>query len=317
MSLWPAAYDPREFKHLLESSAPAAIDWLSSHPASHIAEALEDAYLPLALQIMHWRKEQKQPLLLGLSGAQGSGKSTLAKLLKVILERGYNYQVAIISIDDLYLPRTQRQELGRKVHSLFETRGVPGTHDVPLGLDILRHLKKLGANESMRVPRFDKASDDRLPVEQWELVTGPLDVILFEGWCIGARSQPEYALKIAVNNLEEGEDEQLLWRKHVNQHLASDYAELFASLDKLVFLQAPSWESVFGWRHQQEQELRATTSEDSETLIMNEAQLRRFVAHYERITRLMLATLPHFADVWIELGVEHQIQKIHLNLKTP
>jgi len=312
MTLWPTTYDPRELKHLAESAAPAAVDWLSSHDASHLAEALERFYLPLAITLQHWRKAQNAPLILGIAGAQGSGKSILAQLLSVILERGFDYKVATLSIDDLYHPRDKRLELSRTVHPLLATRGVPGTHEVQLGRDILMHLRQLGSGQSMRLPRFDKARDDRLPVEQWDQVNGPLDIILFEGWCVGARSQPEYALKIAVNSLEEFEDEQLLWRTYINRHLASDYAELFSLLDKLIFLKAPSWESVFIWRSQQEQQLAATTPSTEQTRIMNDDTLRRFIQHYERISRLMLATTPGYADICVELGSDHQVSAVHL-----
>jgi len=311
MPLWPTTYAPREIKHLSESAVPAAVEWLSSHDVSHLAEVLEDFYLPLALTIQHWRKAQQAPLVLGIAGAQGSGKSTLAALLTLILEHGFGYQVANLSIDDLYYPRARRQELGHSVHPLLTTRGVPGTHDVQLGLDLIRQLRQLSAGQSMRLPRFDKAYDERLPLEKWATLSGPLDVIFFEGWCIGARPQPEYALKIAVNGLEECEDAELIWRNFVNHHLAADYAELFAQLDRLLFLQAPSWESVFIWRHQQEQQLAAATSDLEETQIMDESQLRRFVSHYERITRLMLATIPHRADICVELGGKHEISSVH------
>ena len=272
MTLWPAPYNPHEFRLLLEKAGPAAHDWLTAHTGGCDDAALKDAYLPLALQVHHWREALKPPLLLGLSGAQGSGKSTLAKLLQVILERGYGYRVVSVSLDDLYLPHSRRQDLGRKVHPLFATRGVPGTHDVELGLTVLSQLKSLGPDQSLRLPRFDKAADDRLGIEQWETVTGPLDVILFEGWCLGARP-------------------------------------------RLVYLQAPSWESVYLWRRQQEHQLAAAAPEGAGGRIMDDAQLRRFVAHYERLTRLMLATMPHRADIWLELDGERAPLSIHLNAK--
>ncbi|PLY02271.1 MAG: hypothetical protein C0624_09050 [Desulfuromonas sp.] len=311
MPQWPTTYDPRELRQLSESAAPATIDWLSSHNLSHLAEALERFYLPLALTVHHWRSKRKTPLVFGIAGGQGSGKSTLAALLAQILKQGFGYQVARLSLDDLYYPHAYRQELGDNIHPLLATRGVPGTHDVQLGIDLIHQLSHLGAGQQMRLPRFDKAHDERLPVDKWPTVNGPLDIILFEGWCLGARPQPEYALKIAVNNLEECEDAELIWRSFVNRHLASDYAELFTLLDRLLFLQAPSWESVFIWRQQQEQQLVAATPDIEGTRIMDEPQLRRFVSHYERITRLMLATTPHSADICVELGVGHEITSIN------
>jgi len=314
MTLWPATYDSRELQQLVQGSAPAAVDWLSSRRhVGHLAEALEGFYMPLALKLHHWRRAQSKPLLLGIAGAQGSGKSTLGQLLAVILERGFGYRVATLSIDDLYLPRLRREELARTVHPLLVTRGVPGTHDPQLGLATLGRLRRLGADESMHLPRFDKARDDRLPSTQWPPIAGPVDVILFEGWCVGARPQPEYALKIAVNPLEECEDADLTWRGFVNQHLNGDYARLFAELDRLLFLKAPGWPCVFTWRRQQEQELARATPEGEGPHLMNDEQLQRFIQHYERLTRLMLATVPGYADVVVELGADHEVTTVHLN----
>ena len=34
--------------------------------------------------------------------------------------------------DDFYLTQAQRQDLAQQIHPLLKSRGVPGTHDVPL-----------------------------------------------------------------------------------------------------------------------------------------------------------------------------------------
>src|SRR6185437_8649015 len=76
------------------------------------------------------------PLVLGLCGAQGSGKSILARsLADRFASRGR--RVAVLSLDDLYLTKAERSRLAQEVHPLLGTRGVPGTHDVALGLQIL------------------------------------------------------------------------------------------------------------------------------------------------------------------------------------
>jgi len=314
MTTWPIPILRDEISRLAERTDTATSAWLASHLAfGHIGDTLESFHLPLALTVRHWRNAQRAPLVLGIAGAQGSGKSTLARLLGIILEQGFGFRVARLSLDDLYLTRQRREELARTAHPLLVTRGVPGTHDVQLGIDVLQHLRMLGAGHSMRLPRFDKARDDRLPIDQWESVSGPLDVILFEGWCLSARPQPEYALKIAVNSLEEFEDAELRWREFVNRHLQGDYAELFAQLDRLLFLTAPSWQCVLDWRGRQERELAETTPEGEGARIMNGEQLKRFVQHYERLTRLMLATTPNYADLSVELGLKHEILSLRHN----
>ena len=44
----------------------------------------------------------------------------------------------MLSLDDLYLPKAERLRLARDVHPLLATRGVPGTHDVALGVECSR-----------------------------------------------------------------------------------------------------------------------------------------------------------------------------------
>ena len=93
-------------------------------------------HAPLAAQLAG--RAQTQPLIVGLCGAQGSGKSTLAAVLAALL-RHQGLPTAVLSIDDLYLTHAQRQQLGHTVHPLLRTRGVPGTHDIQLGLALLKN----------------------------------------------------------------------------------------------------------------------------------------------------------------------------------
>ena len=75
-----------------------------------------------------------RPYVLGLSGLQGSGKSTLARVIKTQAEqRGWPTEV--LSLDDFYYSRSEREALAHQVHPLLRTRGVPGTHEI--GFDAL------------------------------------------------------------------------------------------------------------------------------------------------------------------------------------
>ena len=65
-----------------------------------------------------------------ISGAQGCGKTTLLKLINKNFNNFYNLSPLCISLDDYYLTKKQRSELSNKIHPLFITRGVPGTHDI-------------------------------------------------------------------------------------------------------------------------------------------------------------------------------------------
>lgn len=253
----------------------------------------------LADYLANAAKTRGSTLAAGLCGAQGSGKSTVAAALKTLLEaRGIT--VAVISIDDLYLTRRERLALAESVHPLLRTRGVPGTHDVALGLQTLRALATSGV---VALPSFDKARDDRRPVDLWPIVHAPVQVVLLEGWCVGAAAQDDAALLEPVNALERDFDTDGTWRRFVNHSLAGLYRPLFAMLDVLILLKAPDFDIVYRWRLEQEHKLRDQVHAQGGDLsrVMDDLEVRRFISHYERLTRHMLQEMPSRADVLVAL----------------
>ncbi|KUR70437.1 kinase [Novosphingobium fuchskuhlense] len=280
-------------------AAIAALIAAEGLPASYRA-TIEAHWRPLAAGIAARAVAAGRPLIVGVSGSQGSGKSTLCRMLEELLAGEHGLHAATLSLDDLYLTRSARADLARTVHPLFATRGVPGTHDVALGLAVLAGVRAGQAGPVL--PRFDKASDDRAPESAWPAFAAPVDVLLFEGWCMGARPQAEADLVAPINRLEAEEDAQSIWRAHVNAALAGPYRALFDAPDVLVMLQAPGFDAVLGWRQLQEAKLRARTGGG-----MSDAQLARFVMHYERLTRHLLADLPPRADILIPLAADHTI----------
>lgn len=250
--------------------------------------------------------------LIGLNGAQGSGKSTLATRLKHCLADTHGLRLAVLGLDDLYLTHSQRRQLAEDVHPLLATRGVPGTHEVALGTELLRRLRDLHSGESLSIPRFSKARDDRLPRPDWTQVDGPIDVVLFEGWCVGTPPQAATALQTALNTLEAEEDADGIWRRWVNAQLAGPYQQLFALLQRLIFLQAPDFDCVLSWRLQQEQNDNARDAAVGDGKLMDETALRRFIAHYERLTRHALAVLPETADAVVSLTPERAVRALRL-----
>jgi D-glycerate 3-kinase len=240
------------------------------------------------------------PKLLAIAGAQGSGKSTLARLLTDELVR-LGHRAVTCSLDDFYLTRRERESLAGAVHPLLITRGVPGTHDVDLCERVIAQL----STETVRVPTFDKGLDDRSVPDSWPLA-GPVDTIVFEGWCLGAQPQSRTALRIPVNDLERDEDGDGRWRTFVNDALDGPYRRLFARFDALVYLQVPDMDAVRRWRAEQEQQLPPQRR-------MNAVALERFVRHYERITRWMREDLPRRADLNVALGADHEIETVVTN----
>jgi D-glycerate 3-kinase len=244
---------------------------------------------PLAQRAHRRRIDRKRPAILGLCGAQGSGKTTIAHWTARLLEARGMRTVAL-SLDDFYLSREARLRLAREIHPLLAVRGPPGTHDVPLAGAVIDQLRAKG---KVALPRFDKAADTRASRGTWETVASPVDVVLLEGWCVGAVSQGEAALVEPINDLERNDDPDAVWRTWVNNQLGGPYQFLFARLQDLVLLEAPSFEVVAGWRAEQEAKLRARGGGG-----MSDAEIARFVAHYERLTRWILAEMPGRAD-WV------------------
>jgi D-glycerate 3-kinase len=237
-------------------------------------------------------------VVIGICGAQGSGKTTTCAFLKELLEKK-GLTVGLASLDDFYLPRHDRLLLGKRVHSLLHTRGVPGTHDVFLASSVIHRLRIHG---TLKMPTFDKAKDERSPQDEWRTVDAPVDVVLFEGWCVGAIPEPEEALNVPINDLERTDDANGVWRRYVNRALSCDYQTLFRQIDHLVLLAAPSFEVVHRWRCEQEDQLRQTIAGNpSATAMMDHHQLLRFVAHFERLTRHILREMPSRADVVVRL----------------
>src|SRR5690606_24845453 len=239
-----------------------------------------------------------RPLIVGINGSQGSGKTTLCRFLEALLLE-HNQRAVTISLDDIYLTSAERAALAKECHPLFATRGVPGTHEVALGPAILDSLVD---GLPIELPRFDKASDDRA-AEPTEVLSRN-DVILLEGWCVGAKPQPEAALVAPINRLEAEEDASGKWRREVNRRLATDYADFFDRIDVLVMLEVGNFDIIRAHRKRQEQRLAARRPDG--TAVMDDAALDRFLMHYERLTRWMLEEMPARADIRIPIGEDQR-----------
>jgi D-glycerate 3-kinase len=244
--------------------------------------------------------QQRSLLVVGICGAQGSGKTTLvAQLQQQLAERGV--RAAALSLDDLYKSRAERHLLAADIHPLLATRGVPGTHDIALGLETIAALER---GEGALLPRFAKSADERQPVGQWPHAPQHCEVLLVEGWCLGARSQDD--VTAPVNALEAEEDPAAIWRSYANAALAGDYQRLFARINCLVLLAAPDWAVVAKWREQQEAELRVGGG----PAVMSPAEVARFIQHYERLTRWILEEMPARADLVVRLGADREVLDI-------
>ncbi|MDO7640749.1 MAG: hypothetical protein MUQ76_02240 [Reinekea forsetii] len=262
----------------------------------------QEVFMPLAESLFKQSQGARAPLLVGINGCQGSGKSTLTDFLVYCLKQHHGIHAIGMSIDDFYLTLSQRKALSQAIHPLLLTRGVPGTHDTSL---IQQTLTQLIMNDlPVAIPSFAKGSDDRTPPDQWSTVKDPVQIILFEGWCVGAQPQTLSELTRPLNHLEATADVDMAWRLYVNRQLSEEYQPLFALLDRLVMLKAPGFHSVKQWRIEQEERLAEQLDRNGgdTAALMSRAQVENFIEYYQRITESCLRALPNQAHDLIELN---------------
>ena len=197
---------------------------------------------------------------------------------------------------------------------MLMTRGVPGTHDIKMMLDFFNKSKNKKFKK-LKLPNFNKAIDDRFPKKNWNNINEKPDIIIFEGWCVGARAEINKTLKKPINFLEKTNDHNLLWRKHVNQQLKTKYKKLFNQLDGLLYLRAKNFSLLRRWRLKQEKKLWLKSKNKKNLKIMNKDQVKNFMDTYQRITQQMFKDMPKYSSIIMNLNSSHQIKNIRYRYK--
>ena len=256
------------------------------------------------------KASKKKPLILGLSGGQGIGKTTISSIITLILKKYFKLNIFKISIDDFYKTRKERFLLSKKIHPLLMTRGVPGTHDINIMLNFFKRVKKNNF-KSLKLPKFNKAIDDRCKKSSWYTIKKRPDIIIFEGWCVGAMAQKNSMLKKSINSLEKTNDQNLIWRKFVNNQLKTKYKKLFEHLDNLLYLKAKNFNLLQQWRIKQEKKLWLKLKKRKNLKIMNKLEVINFMQTYQRITQNMIKDVPKYASIIFKLNSNHQIKTIN------
>ena len=224
-------------------------------------------WLPLAIDLMQKCDCMGRPIVQGILGGQGTGKTTLARMVSAILQQ-FGLSVAQLSIDDLYKTFRDRQILQQQDPRL-RWRGAPGTHDVELGLEAIDRLKQ---GQSAQLPRFDKSlhegAGDRIDPDWVERA----DVILFEGWFVGARPIEAQLFDHAPWPIETASDR--AFACDCNDRLRA-YLPLWKLLDSLIVLAPTDFRFSLTWRQQAEQQMKAQGKAG-----MSEAEIREFVLYF-------------------------------------
>ena len=267
---------------------------------------IQSFLIPLCFWI-NKKARNKRPYFVGLAGGQGTGKTTISSLVRIILIKYFELKVFRISIDDFYKTRKERINLSKRVHPMLLTRGVPGTHDINMMLNFFRKVKNKKFKR-LKLPTFNKAIDDRFNKKKWYDLKDKPDVIIFEGWCVGAKSEKNNTLKKTINSMEKAKDQKHIWRKYVNQQLKSKYKNLYSQLNCLIYLKAKNFSLLQKWRLKQERKLWLNSKRKSNSKIMSKGDVINFMQTYQRITQNMFRYMPKYASIILNLNSNHQIK---------
>ena len=262
--------------------------------------------IPLCFWISK-KVDKKKTYFVGLAGGQGTGKTTISSLIAIILTKYFKLKVFRVSIDDFYKTRKERINLSKRVHPMLLTRGVPGTHDINMMLSFFRKAKSKQFKR-LKLPTFNKAIDDRFNKKKWYDLKNKPNVIIFEGWCVGAKPEKNDTLKKTLNSMEKAKDQKLIWRKYVNQQLNLKYKNLYSQLNCLIYLKAKNFRLLQKWRLKQERKLRIKSKKNPNSKIMSRGDVISFMQTYQRITENMFRYMPKYASIIFNLNSNHQIK---------
>ncbi|MGB3138876.1 MAG: glycerate kinase [Nodosilinea sp.] len=239
-------------------------------PMEHYLGLYWQLWLPLALTLKRARAELNAPLIQGILGGQGTGKTTLTLILKALLGV-MGYRAVGLSIDDLYKTYRDRQQLVNRDPRL-RWRGPPGTHDVELGLATVTHLRSAATGEAVALPRFDKSlhggEGDRVEPERVQDV----DILLFEGWFLGARPVDPSYFEQAPAPITTTADRQ--FAQDMNAQLVT-YLPLWDCLDRLMVLCPADYRISKQWRKDAEHQMKAQGKDG-----MSDATIDEFVEYF-------------------------------------
>lgn len=280
---------------------------LQADPAAFLVQQIGDDprslrrihqyYLPVFawLQGILSEKNKEDALIVGISGQQGCGKSTLCRHICELF-KNIGKGVATFSIDDFYLSNKQQQGVARKYpgNPYLQPRGYPGTHDIDLAVRTLVAARGLKKGERMLLPRYDKSAfagqGDRYRKARWPEITGPVDLILFEGWMLGFSSKPE----LTKNNRN---------MLQINDFLKK-YGVWNDLLDAFLHLDSDRLENVIKWRVEAEMNMKAA-GQSGMTQAETEAYTRLFIPCYEiYVPRLRVQPPVRHPYLRLELSVD-------------
>ncbi|KAJ2024520.1 hypothetical protein GGI10_000148 [Coemansia sp. RSA 2530] len=263
------------------------------------------------------------PLVVGINGAQGSGKTTLVRGLVEFL-RARNIASVGFSLDDIYLPHREQQELAQtqRDNPLLQFRGQAGTHDVELGHRTLAAL--LRNDSAVDIPAYDKSLNggygDRKPLSEWQATRPPVDVVLFEGWSLGFRALDNREFARFIEQVRKPGGGSVLCKhsrrysdqnlKEINENLEKYESLLYPLIDAWVYMRVADADVVYRWRKEQEDELAATGRPS-----LSDKQLEDFVTRFLPAYELALDKLDKRGFVSSGVLPAPDTLRMHLDLE--
>ena len=239
-------------------------------------------------------------------GSQGIGKSSFINIISKSIEKFYHKRILLLSLDNYYLSKNERLFLSKKKHQLLITRGVPGTHNIR---KLVKNVNQFNKNiYPINIPQFDKLIDDKSKAKK--VITQKCDILFLEGWCCGSSVIKKEYLYKNINTLEKRNDKNYKWRNFYNNKLKLEYKKLFNLFDELIFMKTSSFENVFKWRLKQELNNK---SRDKNSKKMSASQIKKFIQHYEKITKWMKKDLDKKAQIVIKIDKDQKISSVIFN----
>lgn len=237
-----------------------------------------------------------EPMIVGVSGCQGSGKTTLCDTLTYLLKQEpYHLNVVNFSLDDVYLKREDQVKLSQRYpqNKLYQQRGQAGSHDLKLATET---LKSLMLNQTqVSVPAYDKSlhdgQGDRLPERNWKRISGPFDIVLFEGWMIGFKPLEDQALEETYHLKRKANDAFKSLRledvQTLNGALKQYETELYPYFNTFIHLSPLNIHQVYQWRLEQEHHMKSTRGVSG----LSDNAVKQFVDTYMPAYELYLPQL--------------------------
>jgi D-glycerate 3-kinase len=252
------------------------------------------------------RETLGRPVVQGILGGQGTGKTTLAHILGLILD-SFDCRSVQFSLDDLYKSYIERQQLQQADPRLI-WRGPPGTHDVAIGIELLDKLRQAHRRLPVIVPRFDKSAIGGLGDKAAPEVIDGVDVVIFEGWCVGVRPIDPRVFDNPPEPIVTERDR--TFARDMNDRLF-DYVPLWHRLDRLLILHPVDYRLSQQWRKDAEHQMIAQGKPG-----MSDADIEQFVAYFWQALHpeLFITPLtknPLLTDLVVEIQRDRTLGRIY------